>query len=201
VTVGNGNATITLGGSNNVVLGGNGNVTVTGAPGGYTAVTLGNGNDTVQIGGSHDVILLRNGTNMIGGTQGMSFITTGSGNDTIKAAGNGNTINAGGGTNTITATGNDNTFVLPVAGQGFDSITGFSDTNGDVLNVQAALAATSWNDLSSTLANYLKLSSSGGSTTLSVAPKGTGWGTAIATLFGAGSLTLSDLSSHHALVT
>jgi Ca2+-binding RTX toxin-like protein len=200
VTLGNGDATVTLGGSLNAVIGGTGNTTVTGAPGGFTAVTLGDGNDTVQIGGTHDAIILGTGTDTVSGTQGMSFITTGAGNDTITAGGNGNRINAGGGNNTITATGSNNTFVLPQAGQALDTINGFSETNSDVLDLRAALAATQWNHSAATLANFLQVTSGGGDTTLSIALSGSEAGTAIATLNG-GTFGLTDLLSHHSLLT
>lgn len=63
------------------------------------------------------------------------------------------------------------------------------------------MAATNWNHKASTLGNYLKVSDSGGSATLAIAPAGSGAGTAIATLNGAGNLGLADLVSHHSLLT
>jgi len=175
VALGNGTDKITLSGADNTVVTGNGNDTVTGAPGGQTTVTLGNGNNSVYIGGKDDIITLGNGTNTVLGTQGMAFISTGSGKDTITVAGSGNTISAGGGTNVINAVdaGSDR-FVMPVASQGFDTITGFLESNGDVLDLRAALAATSWNGSATKLANYLKVTDSGGNTNLAIAAKGTG---------------------------
>ena len=164
-------------------------------------MTLGNGNNTVQIGGTHDVILLGNGTNMVSGTQGMAFIATGSGNDTIRLGGSGSTVNAGGGTNAIFGGTGSDTFVLPKAGQGFDGITGFTETNGDLLDLRQALAATSWNHNAATLGNYLKVTDSGGSATLAIALSGSGAATSIATLNGSGNLLLADLVSHHSLLT
>ena len=200
VTLGAGNSTVTLGGSSNVVIGGPGNDTVTGAPGGYTAVTLGNGNNTVAVGGTHDVILLGIGTNTVSGTQGMAFITTGAGNDTIAVAGSGNTINAGAGQNTIAGgTGND-ILVLPAAGGGFDRIAGFTESNGDVLDLRAGLMPTKWNGQASTLGNYLKVTDSGGNKNLAIAPTGSGSSTAIASLLGT-NYDLADFVSHHSLLT
>ena len=164
-------------------------------------MTLGPGDDTVQVGGSHDIILLGNGTNLVSGTAGMAFIATGTGRDTIALGGSGSTVNAGGGTNTITGGSGGDTFVLPKASQGFDRISGFSETNGDRLDLRQALAATAWNHNPSTLGAYLMVTDSGGSATLSIAPTGTGTGTAIATLNGSGSLGLADLLSHHSLLT
>ena len=70
-----------------------------------------------------------------------------------------------------------------------------------MLDLRPALAATTWNHSASTLGNFLKVTDSGGNATLAIAPAGTGAGTAIATLRGAGSLGLSDLLSQHALRT
>ena len=173
---------------------------VTGAPDGYTAVKLGDANDTVKIGGSHDVIVLGTGTDMVSGTQGMSFISTGAGNDTISVGGSGNHIDAGGGNNTIIGGSGHDTFVLPKASQGFDAISAFSETNGDVLDLHAALGATSWNDKAKTLGNYLKVTDSGGNTNLAIAPTGSGAGTAIATLNGV-NYGLPGLLSQHSLLT
>jgi Ca2+-binding RTX toxin-like protein len=182
-------------------VGTNGNVTVTGAAGGYTAVSLGNGNDVVSIGGAGDVILLGNGNNTVSGTQGMAFISTGSGNDTIVLGGSCNTVSAGGGINTITdGTGHD-TFILPGAGQGFDNINGFQLTNGDLLNVDAALRQAGWNGNQATLGNYFKVTDSGGNATLAIAPGGNGAGTAIAELNGIGNITLATLLGDHVLMT
>ena len=80
-------------------------------------------------------------------------------------------------------------------------ISGFSEFNGDVLDLRSAPAATSWNGKNSTLGNFLKVTSSGSDTTLSIAPSGSRAGTAIAKLSGAGSLGLADLLSHHSLLT
>ena len=201
VTLGAGNSSVTLGAGYNAVLGGSGNTTVTGGPSGFNLVMLGNGNDTVTVGGTNDVIVLGTGTDMVSGTQGMSFITTGGGNDTIVLGGAHNTVNAGGGMNTISGGTGTNTFVLATAGQGFDSIAGFTKTNGDVLNLRAALAATQWNGQAATLANYLKVTDSGGSATVAIASTGTGPGTAVATLIGSGNLGLSDLISRHSIQT
>ena len=64
--------------------------------------------------------------------------------------------------------------VLPGASEGFDLIKNFTLTNGDVLNLGAALHETGWNAQASTLGAYLKVTSGGGNTTLSIAPSGSG---------------------------
>ena len=199
VTLGGGRQQVTLGGGSNTIVAGNGGTIVKGSPGGHTSVLLGHGDNVVEIGGTHDIVKLGNGANQVSGTEGMAFIVTGNGNDTIVTGGASNIINAGGGKNTIVTDAGSDTFVLPKAGQGFDSITGFSTLNGDVLDLRTALAATKWNGGSATLGTYLKVTSGGGDTTLSVTSTGRGVGTAIATLKGAGDLSLSELMSHHSL--
>ncbi len=47
-------------------------------------------------------------------------------------AGSCSTVCAGAGNNTIAGGTGSDTFVLPGAGQGFDAISCFSETNGDV---------------------------------------------------------------------
>jgi hypothetical protein len=111
------------------------------------------------------------------------------------------TISQSPGMNFLYGGGGNETFVLPVAGNGTDTITGFTETNGDVLDLRQALAATLWNGMASSLSTYLKVTDSGGSTILSITPNGMGAGTVIATLSGAGNLGLSDLLSHNALQT
>ena len=197
--LGGGNQKAVLGGGFNTVVGGNGNDVVTGAPGGFTSVTLGDGNNIIQLGGTRDTVTLGDGNNRVTGTAGLSFISTGRGNDTIVAGGSGNVIDAGGGRNVIVTDGGNNIFVLPRAGQGMDTIGGFSTMNGDQLDVHAALAATRWNGAASLLGNYLKVTSSNGDATLSVVSHGRDGGTAIALLKGAGGIGLADLVAHGSL--
>jgi plastocyanin len=214
VSVGNGADVISLAGTNNTVKAGStGGTDYIDAGSGNETVTAGNGNFVILAGGTDNTIVLGNGNNFVflspagnnpslpSGTavpvdQGASSVTTGSGNDTIELGGYGNLVNAGGGQNVIYGGEGNDVFVLAAAGQGFDTITNFTDLNGDVLDLRTALAATNWNGQANTLANYVKVTDSNGSTTLSVADKGTGGGTAIALLSGAGNLNLSDLLAH-----
>jgi hypothetical protein len=75
-------------------------------------------------------------------------------------------------------TGND-TFYLNGAGQGLDTITGFSPTNSDILDLSRTLAnAQSTVDLTN-VGNFITAVASGGNTTLYVDDTG-GHGTASA---------------------
>ena len=132
---------------------------------------------------------------------GATLIGTADG-DVITAYGSYNTISGGDGTDSIFGgTGND-IFILPSAARGFDTISGFSETNGDVLDLRQALAKTGWDGMMPSLGNYLLITDDGNdNTTLSTAGSSSASGLAIATLKGAGNLGLSDLLSHHALST
>ncbi len=184
---------------------------------GNETISGGNGNFVVLAGGSDDEITLGNGTNYVfasptgvtnpslptGSTvpaeQGAATVTSGSGNDTIMLGGYGNIVNAGGGMNFIGGGIGRDTFFLPAAGAGVDTITGFSLTNSDVLNLAAALTAADWNNNMSTLGNYLKVSESGGNAIIAIATHGSGSGVTVAQLNGVSSLTLSTLQQHAVL--
>jgi len=70
-------------------------------------------------------------------------------------------------------------------------------TNGDTFNLASALADTSWNGAASTLGNFVSVASSGGNALVSINPTGTGTGgTLVATLHGAGTVSLQTLIAH-----
>jgi Ca2+-binding RTX toxin-like protein len=195
ISLRNGSDTMTLGGSSNTVVVGNGNATISLTGGGSQSVTVGNGNSVIQLAGTNDIVVLDKGNNVVSGSQGMAFITAGGGNNTITVGGRDNTIDAIGGKNTITGGLGSDTFGLSAAGHGFDTIIGFTETNGDLLDMRLALGATNWNGSLSTLANYVKVTASGGNSFVSVAQNGTGSGIQIAQLNG-GSYGFADLTSH-----
>ena len=114
-----------------------------------TSIQATSGDHTVSVRGSHDVVSLTGGTETVMAFQGYNTITTGTGNDTVIIAGSGNVVNAGGGQNSITDHGSGNTIVVPTAGGGFDDVFGSVLQNGDTLDFQAALKATSWDGTSS----------------------------------------------------
>jgi Ca2+-binding RTX toxin-like protein len=133
---------------------------------------------------------------------GFSFLYGTSGADVITAQASFNTIYGNGGNDYINATtGGYNTFVLPNAGQGVETITGFSETNGDVLNLSNTLLAAGYIPLLTNLSNYLKVTNSGSSTIISIAPGGSGSGVQLAVLNGSAGLGLTDLLSHNSVIT
>ena len=131
----------------------------------------------------------------------MAFITTGAGNDTIVLGGSGSTLCAGAGSNTITGGTWGDPFVPPGAGQGFDAISGFTETNGDVLSLHATLQGTNWNGQANTPGNSVKVTDVGNSTDISIASKATGSGVLVAQLTNVPKLGFADLVSHHSFAT
>jgi len=164
----------------------------------HAMIVATSGNHMIFIGGSSDTLTATGGTESIQAYQGGNSITTGTGNDTIRFGGAGNTINAGAGSNTLMDSGSNNTIVLPVANQGFDDIFGYVTMNGDKLNLAQTLAGTSWNGNTDLLANFIKLTTSGASTVISIDPSGAAGGATyqIAKLEGSGSQSLSVLLAH-----
>jgi Ca2+-binding RTX toxin-like protein len=197
VSLGGGSDNVAIFGTGDTVEAGNGKDTVViGFTAGHDTVVLGNGNDIVSVGGTGDTVILGNGNNWVGGTQGMAFIATGSGNDVIAVGGAYNTVNAGGGYNVIFGGVGHDTFVLANAGQGFDAIAGFQLTNGDLLNVDAALRQAGWTGNLATLGNFLTVTDNSAGAALNILPCGSGAGVAIAELYGANNLTLASLVAH-----
>ena len=218
VKVGNGDDVITLAGNNNLVRAGSttGTDFINAGVGGET-VTGGDGNFIITAGGYNNIVVLSNGTDMVFlpadaanpsvpvgspvlADLGGANVTTGTGNDTIKLGGYGNRVDAGSGSNVIFGGAGNDTFVLPKAFQGLDTISGFNEANGDILDIRNALAATSWNHSAATLGTYLQIVSSPSQTSIAITPNGTGPSSTIAVLSGSGNLALADLLSHHSLL-
>ena len=176
---GGANSTYTVYGNSNTLYEGSGSF-----------VTINGNGDTVSSQGDSSVTI--NGTDTL-------FIDPMGGGDIVLVNQSGNIIQAGAGTDTITDMAGANTFVLPAASRGFDMITGFSETNGDLLDLRTALSATAWDHQANTLATYLKVTDGSSGTTLSIAATGNGSATAIALLNGSGNLGLADLISHNSL--
>jgi Ca2+-binding RTX toxin-like protein len=218
LTLGSGIDVVDLSGYDNVVkTGSTAGTDYINAGVGNETITGGNGNFVVLAGGFGDVVTLGNGNNYVftnpstgsnpslpSGTtapveQGDATVTTGSGNDTIILHGYSNLVNAGGGMNFITGGTGLDTFVLPTAtgaGAGMDTISNFTLSNGDVLNLASALLTAGWNSNLSTLGNYLKVSESGGNGIIQIATGGGSAITTIAQLNGVSNLTLANLQPH-----
>nr|WP_321271534.1 retention module-containing protein [uncultured Tolumonas sp.] len=191
VLIGNGGNDILNGGEGNDILdGGAGNDTLNGGNGNDTAAyidatsavtvdlatttaqnTGGGGTDTLNsienlIGSSLDDTLSGNSTdNIINGGAGNDHINGGSGNDTI-IGGTGNDILTGGtGVDVFKWTSED----IHTPGVAFtDTITDFSRTEGDKLDLSAVLSG----DTNDNLSNFLTFSTSGNNVVISVHAEG-----------------------------
>jgi hypothetical protein len=136
-----------------------------------------------------------------GPSGGQTFLYGTSGSDVITALGSSNTLYGNGGNDYLTATtGGSNEFVLPNAGQGVDTITGFTETNGDILYLGSTLLAAGYPQQGGNVANYVKVTDSGSNTILSIVPGGSGSAVTVAVLNGSANLGLADLLSHNSLI-
>jgi beta-glucanase (GH16 family) len=205
VTLGNGNQLVNLTGtqSNTVVLGnGNDNITMSGN---YNTLTAGNGNDTIQLSGAGNVVSVGSGTSSIVGGSGNATITAAGGGqgDTITVAGWNNVVDIGPGVNFIYTDGSNDgngydTLRLNGAGQGLDTITGFTPWDGDVLDLSRTLTGLNVAADLSNLGMFVSATSSNGNTTLYVDPSGGQGGTPVAFALLAGSVTtLATLVANH----
>jgi beta-glucanase (GH16 family) len=177
---------------------GAGNVTVSGSTGG-SVVSLGNGNQNVTIGGSGNTVTVGVGTSNINGGIGQDTITAAGGADTFTVTGYNNILNAGPGMNFLNGGSGNDTFDLNGAGQGLDTITGFTLNNSDVLNLARTIASVQGTVNLTNIGNYLTAIESGSNTTLYIAQTAHGAGSAFATLVGVDA-TVTQLVASHALV-
>ncbi len=150
----------------------------------------------VFINGTGDTVKLTGGAETVQALQGKNTITTGASNDTIQIGGSGNTVDAGAGNNVIRDGGSNNTIVIPAASKGYDDIYGSVLTNGDKLNLHAALQATGWNGSAATIGNFLHVTQSGSDAIISLTPTAGGSTINVADLHGAGTVNLQILLAH-----
>ena len=197
-----------------------GSATVTGAPGSISlqvgggtysvgiaggvdalgiAAVSGTGNTVTSGSGAH-VVLTRDA--VAGLTS--STITLGSGSDIVFLGGGGNVVDAGGGENVIVGSqaGNDR-FVTGAAGAS-DTVYGFSLTNGDKLDLGAALAGTGAAADGSNLSSFVDAASvpnpqSGGQVDTVLTVRGAA-GIGQVTLANTGPVTVADLVSRGSVI-
>ena len=159
------------------------------------------GSHSIFVDGTGDVISAIGGTETVMAFLGGNTITTGAGNDTIRIVGSGNVVNAGAGVNHIddSGSGTSNTIVLPLAGQGTDTIQGYVPQDHDMLDLRSLLAATKWTGSTATLGNFLHVGAPDGiDAVISVTPNGNFGGPSynVATLVDSGPINLSTLLAH-----
>ena len=204
ITLGNGNnhlsynnasgATIHMGEGDNVIANA-GSTALTGG-GGDNTVTLGNLYNIVQLGDGDNSLTLGNGRNFVTLGDGNNTVLVGKGVNTITVGGGENTINDGAGRNYITAGNGNNIFNIGhgkdviTAGNGDDhyvftgavaaTIENFDANKGDSLDISALLHA--YDPLTQAIESFVHLSTSRGSTVLSIDTNGRAHGAHFATV-------------------
>jgi VCBS repeat-containing protein len=153
--------------------------------------------------GGNDTVHLANQVNTAqwGLVQGALF-NAGAGNDTV-IGGDGSDVMAGGTGNDILTGGyGSDVFVFKESGAAnVDHITDFNVTEGDALDIKDLLVG--YQPGTSNIDNFLKLTESGGNTTVSVDASGDGVATHfvdVAVLDGVTGLMLNDLLAQHHLI-
>ena len=121
-------------------------------------------------------------------------VTATAGNHMVFISGQDDTVSLSGGNNSITDTGGGNTFVIPAAGDGYDTFMNNILTNGDTLDLSTVLAATQWDGADSTLSKFLDVTNTPQAMVLQVAPGGAGM--AMLTINGAQGSNLAGLLAH-----
>ena len=213
ITIGDGRQEVLLTGTGNTITVGNN--TTTGvteilAGSGQEHVTAGNGAVYIVGSGSSDVVSVGNGNDTVietarnGGTSvGLTSVTLGSGTDAVFLGGNGNTVVMGAGVDRIYGGAGGDSFVVNALG-GTDTISNFTLTNADTLNLTQILSGAALAHDLSNLSSFISLSSvidtkvaSGYDTSLTIT--GTS-GTAHVTLLNTGAITLANLVGDNSLV-
>jgi Ca2+-binding RTX toxin-like protein len=149
--------------------------------------------DTINSLGGGDVVYGNGGNDTITGGSGADYLSGGSGNDVLYGGGGGDNLNGGSGADTFM-------FLLGTALGTSITIGDFNTGQSDVINIDDVLDYDSGTDA---IADFVTLTTSGGSTLLSVDPDGTGGGytsTQIATIYGVTGLNLNDLISNGNLI-
>jgi hypothetical protein len=98
----------------------------------------------------------------------------------------------------INASAGNEVLAFPAAGTGLDAISGFSLTNGDVLDFAAALKGTGWHGDLTQVGNFITAVANGSETDIYLDPTGQGHGALIAELEGINT-TVASLLAHHAI--
>ncbi|WP_313741681.1 immunoglobulin-like domain-containing protein, partial [Pseudomonas sp.] len=135
------------------------------------------GNDTLMGGAGNDLIFGQGGDDILDGGKGNDILLGGSGNDTLYGGegndmlfgGSGNDVLVGGKGDDILSGGSGaDTFVWKSGDVGNDVIKDFKPSEGDRLDLSDLLQG----ERGSTIDNYLKITTTGGESTLQVSSEG-----------------------------
>jgi len=192
-----GTTTVTATGYGDVVTAvGNGNFTITGMSG-SASISLKDGNDSVTLGGSGNNVTVGSGTSTIIAGSNQATVHAGGGNVTISVGGWGNLLDAGPGTNFLNGGNGYDRFVLNGAGQGLDTITGFTATNYDVLDFTRALSGLPLAADLSNIGQFVSTQFQGGATAIMIDPTGGGGSPQLVAMLGGVHTTLAELLSRN----
>ena len=111
-------------------------------------------------------------------------------------SGSGDIVNLSGGANTITDSGSGNTYILPAAGNGTDTFTSNILTTGDTLDLKTGPGGDQLERIGRHTGELSDGHQLGKAATLSISATPGGSATAIATINGASTATLSSLLAH-----
>jgi Ca2+-binding RTX toxin-like protein len=181
---GAGNDTISAGDGNDTLVGGSGNDAMDGGIGtdtvSYVSSTsavvvslsagtaAGEGSDTLSnienISGSNlnDTLTGNSAANVINGGDGDDVINGGSGNDTVNGGNGNDTLYATDGTDTITGGSGSDIFVFNAANTNSDTITDFSFTQHDKIDISSLLSG--YDPLTDAITDFVQFTSSGSDT-------------------------------------
>ena len=163
-----------------------------------TTINANTGTTAVYSYGTGNTINGSSGTYTIQAYSGSNTFNGGSGTATIYVGGFNNKVTVSTGTTTVYSSGSNSTFAFGKVGGGLTTFYGYVLDNGNVLDFRALLADTEWNGSSTTIGNFLKVSVSGATTSISVVPSGQVSGVIypVAVLHGYGYSTLTSLLAH-----
>ncbi|HEX5328415.1 MAG TPA: hypothetical protein VFW75_17300, partial [Acetobacteraceae bacterium] len=118
--------------------------------------------DTIDLDSSNQTVTLGSGDFQLVVNGAGNTITMGRGNDSVTLNGSGNVVATGALQNVIRENGpGGNTIVTRAPGTGVNDIFGNAIQNGDILDLRATLAATSWDGDPSHLAAYFHITQVG----------------------------------------
>ena len=196
VALGDGDQGVVLTGANNTVSVGRGASAIDGGRGGGERIAAVGGSTAVTVGGTGNRVTTGAGRDVILSLGGKAVIDAGAGGDVLRFAAGGSVVTGGRGNDTLHEEGGRNRIVLNPAAQGRDDIYGPVLSNGDVLDLRPALAATAWTGTAATLGEYLRIGAAGLDTMVAVAPSQGAPASVIAVLHGTAAPTLDGFAAH-----
>jgi VCBS repeat-containing protein len=175
------------------------NQTLTGVNG-ADIMASSNSGQTADGGSGNDILFGNGGADILTGSQGGDLLIGGAGNDTLNGVQSDDVLFGGAGNDTLSGGGGKDRIVFVASGDGKDTMTDF-DANQDAIDIRDVL--TGYVAGTSNIADFVRLTVSGGNTTLSVDANGpTPGGTFVdlVTLQGVTGLVLNDMLANQSLI-